>query len=104
MLYKLKNRRGETLLETLASLLIAAIAMLMFAEIIAATARVTKTGQSWNEDVSQRSNFLEKRQASSDTVKPYPGTITIDGLIEDTGVTFYVARYGGEDVISYASS
>lgn len=104
MLYKLKNRRGETLIETLASLLIAAIAMLMFAEIIAAAASVTKTGRSWNANVSQRSNFLEERPDSSDIGDTVPGTISITNLIEDTGVTFYVTNYGGEDVISYASS
>ena len=101
MLYKLKGQRGETLVETLASLLIAAIAMLMFAEILSAAASVTKTGRNWNEDVSQRSNFLEERPASSDIGDTASGTITITGLIENAPVTFYVTNYGREAVISY---
>ena len=103
MLYKLKNKRGETLVETLASLLIAAIAMLMFAQILSAAASVTKTGRSWNADVSQRSNFLEERPASSDIGDTASGTITIADLIDAAPVTFYVTSYGGVDVISYAS-
>ena len=106
MLYKLKDRRGETLVETLASLLISAIAMLMFAQILSAAASVTKTGQSWNEDVSQRSNFLEERRSTDipEGGSIQRGKITIAGLIEDIGdtqVKFYVTSYGGEAVISY---
>ena len=128
MLHKLKDRRGETLVETLASLLIAAIAMLMFAEILSAAASVTKTGRSWNEDINQFNAFLEERPTEPNRInelrenlktldagKVFPedgslptGNITI--TTEDEGdtlinapVTFYVTRYGGVDVISYAS-
>ena len=128
MLCKIKNRRGESLIETLASMLIAALAMLMFAQLLSAAARVTKRGRDWNADINQLNTFLEARPTEPEKIEElrdklntlesgevipeegplWSGTIAItdeDGaLIEQAPVTFYVAHYGGEDVISYGRS
>ena len=114
MLYGLRNRRGETLIETLVSLAIAAISMLMFASMLAHTSSAAKTGQDWNSYINARSVFLEERPLNPDedtqkamdnvNVKSKDGTVTIasgDKLIDDASVKLYVANYGGEDVVSY---
>ena len=106
MLYKLKNRLGETLVETLVSLLIVSLSMLMFSGMIAATARITTKGRTWNADVNQEDTSLEKRNDETDKT----GTITISSesaegevsqSICEANVKFYVTNYGGKDVISY---
>lgn len=121
MIEKLKNRRGETLLETLLSVLIAALAILMFSNTIAAAIRSITNERSWTEDINQLNAFLEEKPKlpstdllnqlkalESGTIilgdddKLKSGTITITGLIADTEVNFYICNYGNKDVISYA--
>ena len=105
MLYGLRNRRGETLIETLVSLAIAAISLLMFASMLAHTSRTAKTGQEWNDDINNVNTLLEQRTGGEGVSIISGGTIAIKDssnliLIDET-VTFYVAEYGGEYVIAY---
>ena len=104
MLYGLRNRRGETLIETLVSLAIAAISMLMFAAMLAHTSRTAEIGQDWNNDVNNINALLEQR-TSGEGVPSIQGTITIKDssnlTLIDESVNFYVAKYGGEYVIAY---
>ena len=105
MLCKLEGGRGETLVETLVSLLITSLALMMLAGVMAATVRVTETGEKLNDEINTYNRRLEERPAEP---TPVTGTVTIkdasgEKLIDDdTTVTFYIANYGGEDVISYA--
>ena len=102
MLCELKGGRGETLVETLVSLLITSLALMMLAGIVAATVRVTETGDKLNDEINKRNELLEKR-TGGENVETKSGTVTIAGLIDGGNtVTFYIANYGGEDVISYA--
>ena len=102
MIEKLKNRRGETLLETLLSVLIAALAILMFSNMIAATISSTTNERSWTDEVNQYNTVLEQRTGDATN-----GTITItsedgtDLIKKNTSVKFYSCNYGGEVVISY---
>lgn len=101
MLCRLKDRRGETLVEILLSLLIAVFAMIMFAGMIAATVRITEEGKTLNNKINDRNALLEQR-VRGENVEEKEGTVTITGLITDKTVNFYKANYGGgEDVISY---
>lgn len=119
MLYGLRNRRGETLIETLVSLAIAAISMLMFASMLAHTRHTAKIGQGWNAYINDRSVYLEKKPGENETeemkevgVTSSGGKITIakgENKLIDSDVTFYVAHYGEEDdeknvVVSYGST
>lgn len=102
------NGRGETLVETLVALLISAISLIMFADMLAPAVRLTETGRSWNADVNLLNTLLEERNAG-DGVRAEPGTVSIktesgESLINDgDSVTLYIARYGGEQVISYGT-
>lgn len=104
MLRKLEGGRGETLVETLVSLLITSLALMMLAGIVAATVRVTETGDELINEINTYNRRLEQRPAEP---SPVTGTVTIKDasgakLTEDKTVTFYIADYGDEKVISYA--
>ena len=108
MPYRITNGRGETLAETLVALLIAAVSLVMFLNMVSGAAQTIKTGRSWNADVNKSHTFLSTK--SGDSVE---GTISIksgDSLTLVTGkVDCFVAYYGeeqedepkGQPVISY---
>lgn len=106
MLSKLKAGRGETLVETLVALLISAISLIMFANMLASAVNLTKKGRGWNADVNKLNTLLETRSGGS--IRTGSGTISIASggvkLIDSTDVTLYIAdadKYSGEQVISY---
>ena len=116
MPYRLRDGRGESLIETLVALTVASLAMLMFAGMIFSAKRTVETGQGWNADINERTALLEQRTVSGGGVSVTSGGGTVKittqsgdetiTLIDDTGVTFFATKYGGEDgedVISYGA-
>ncbi|MBQ9521838.1 MAG: prepilin-type N-terminal cleavage/methylation domain-containing protein [Oscillospiraceae bacterium] len=109
MLHTLHNRRGETLVETLVALLISAISLIMFAQMLSPAVNLTKTGRSWNAAVNELNTLLETRSGGG--IRTVSGAISISSggatLIEDnTPVILYIAdadKYSGEQVISYGT-
>lgn len=114
MLSRLKTGRGETLAETLVALLISAISLIMFAQMLSPAVNLAETGESWNAAVNALNTFLEKKPSDLESladsgVTPDTGTISIqtesgEKLITDIDVTLYIAdadKYSGEQVISY---
>ena len=107
MLHKLQTGRGETLVETLVALLISAISLIMFAQMISPAVNLTKKGESWNTAVNGLNTLLETQSGAG--IRTAPGTISIasggEQLIYDINadnrVKLYIAQYGGEQVISY---
>lgn len=106
MLYRLKTGRGETLVETLVALLISAISLIMFAQMLSPAVNLTKTGESWNAKVNKLNTLLETRSGGG--IQTVSGSISVksggETLINGTYVTLYIAdadKYGGEQVISY---
>ena len=106
---KRNNGRGETLVETLIALLISAISLIMFANMLAPAVNLTKKGESWNAEINKLNTPLEERRTDTDVTQKN-GTITIatesgENLIDaNTEVKLYIAdtdKYSGERVISY---
>ena len=110
MLSRLKTGRGETLVETLVALLISAISLIMFAQMLSPAVNLTKTERRWNAKVNELNTILEEKPESFSGISVTSGSGTISvanggvNLMDDTGVTLYIAdadKYGGEQVISY---
>lgn len=108
MLSRLKTGRGETLVETLVALLISAISLIMFAQMLSPAVNLTKKGRGWNADVNELNTVLETKSGglasvtSGFSVKSGAVTISGGGILIDTDVTLYVTDYDGkEKVISY---
>ena len=112
MLSRLKTGRGETLVETLVALLISAISLIMFAQMLSPAVNLTKTGRGWNADVNKLNTILEKKDGisviSGFSVTSGAGKFSISivsggaTLVDNTDVTLYVTNYDGrEPVISY---
>ena len=104
MLSRLKTGRGETLVETLVALLISAISLIMFAQMLSPAVNLTKTGRGWNAGVNKLNTLLETRSGGG--IQTVSGSISIASggatLIDNTDVTLYVTDYDGkEQVISY---
>ena len=112
MPYRITNERGETLAETLVALLIAAVSLVMFLNMVSGAAQTIKTGRTWNADVNKSHTFLSTKSGDSARSgdKIETGTISIKAgsvtLAEGT-VKCFVAYYNGKPdegekpVISY---
>lgn len=105
----MRNGRGETLIETLVSLAVAAISLLMFASMIFHTASLAKTGRDRNSGFAELNALLERRTVSGGSVTSGDGSVAIakeDGTLTfiDEPVEFYSTNYGGEYVISYETT
>lgn len=87
---KLNSSRGETLVEVLAAVLISALALVMFASMIATSQRLVVRSEKTVEDY-----YNHVDQSSGNAV------IRFNGLAEDTSVTYTVDHVGGKAVIAY---
>ncbi len=88
---KIKDRSGETIVETLVSMLIAVLAFMMLAGAIVAAARV-------NAGTENHTMYINQADSDPDTNKELSGasvTITVPGGTIDTGMT--VKTYSMKD-------
>ncbi|WP_024866584.1 hypothetical protein [Butyrivibrio sp. FCS014] len=87
---KLKSKRGETLTETLSSLLIIVPAMVMLAGAIVAAARINYEART--SEASKYPTYVSPVETSGDTID-ITGTISLSGNItwcrEDKSVYYY---------------
>lgn len=63
---KLKNRRGETLAETLVAMLIATLAMMILAGAIGTASNLVARSRTWMENYAKKNLALERRGADYD--------------------------------------
>ena len=101
---KLRNNRGETLVEVLAAVLIAALSVTLLFGSVAATFTMDKDAQELDEAHYNAFSEAEAYTTEPD-VTPIPGTVTISRVNEYGTVSASTAPsieiYGGEDMYSY---
>ena len=87
---KLRSRKGETIAETLVSLLVGCLALMVLAGMIAATARLVRTSEDKMDEYYVESAKLAEPEKSgeSDSV-----TVTVSGSEVETSVSCEVAAY-----------
>lgn len=93
MLCKLKSNSGESLVESLASILIFTLASIVMFSLFAAAGRINSNAREWDEEAQRQIEAAERAdvRTGSGTV-----TITLDG---GTLASVAVDVYGGEDAL-----
>lgn len=99
--HKLRESRGETLVELLAAILIAALSAAMLFTCCMASVEMDKNGQKSDEA------FYDALSAAEEQKNPLPqpagGPVTVTVTVTENGKTdsIPVSLYGGEDMYSY---
>lgn len=102
MIKKLRDDRGETVVELLASILIGALSVALLFSAVTVSVRMDRTARETDEKLYESMRQAEER---SSEIEPLPAggisavTISTDG---STDITLPVTFYGGRDVISYS--
>ena len=107
---RLRNSRGESLVEVLASVLVGSLALLLLASLIAVSARITKRAEDTDAPYYEALNAAEARSGVVTGMNedgtpiiavPKSGEVTVtDGIT--TAATFDDSEFsGGEGVWSY---
>ena len=87
---KLRSRRGETIAETLVSLLVGCLALMVLAGMIAATARLVRTSEEKMDEYYVESAKLADPEESGESGTV---TVTVSGSELETSVSCGVSAY-----------
>ena len=101
---KLRNSRGETLVEVLASILICSLSVALLFNMVMASGNMDRSAKKVEEDFSESLNLAEAQTAPAD-----PALITSSANVEvkNSGISgstkqLLVEFYGGRGALSYA--
>lgn len=95
MIHKLKSRRGETLVEAMASIVIAALSVALLFTCVMAASQINRMAREADEAYYAALTAAETQMADADhPVK--------SGKIEINGREFNISLYGGEGMYAYA--
>ena len=96
--------KGETLVETLAAILMCTLAIVMLTTAILTASRLNQTATDQDEDLYTQQTDAETLNKNS-TLNVTDGTVTIEENATDTNTTTAnVTFYGGSDITSYEAS
>lgn len=96
---KLRSRRGETLVEVMASIVIGALSVALLFGCVMASSRIDSAAARMDRDYYAG---LSDAEAQSAPAAGAGGTVTVEnGGIAGTGVTVDVNVYGGAGMYSY---
>ena len=92
---RLRTRRGETLVETLAAILVAALSVGLLLTCVTAADRINRSARAADDDFYQQLDAAEGRTGAG-------GSITVD-ITGENGFTASIpaALYGGEALRAY---
>ena len=100
MARKLNDNRGETLVEVLASILIAALSVALLFTAVMASVNMDKTAKAADKALSDSLNAAEGQGTGDVYTVPSGANVTISG--NSATATPPVIFYGGEGALSYA--
>lgn len=96
MIQKLKQNKGETLIETMISMLIAVLCMGILCTSVAAATNINKKTREMDEKYAKELRIAESRSAEAGTTE---GKVIID-FAEEADVEIDVILYGAENADS----
>ena len=112
---KLHDRRGETLVEVLAAVLICALSVLFLSSMAMTSIRINENAQDHDDGYYDALNFAESRGTALDSDgnpagETKPGTVTVTvkdlpagGIATPAPLSLNITYYGGKDVYSFAA-
>lgn len=95
MIHKLKSQRGETLVETLASIVIAALSVALLFTCVMAASQINRMAQ--EADAAYYADLTAAETQAADADHPAKS-----GEIEINGIGFAISLYGGQGMYAYA--
>lgn len=95
MIRKLKSRRGETLVEAMASIVIAALSVALLFTCVMAASQINRMALAADEAFYADLTAAEEQTDDADHPKE-------NGRIKINGTDFDIYLYGGEGLYSYA--
>lgn len=101
MIRKLMNSRGETIAESLVSILVVAIASVLFAGMVMASSRVIEKSTRWMNEYYEAVSFINQQQKLDGRVDKIGVKISIDGNETNERVTAYINDDLGVTIVSY---
>lgn len=101
MLHKLKSQRGETLVETMASIVIAALSVALLFTCVVTSVQLDQTAKQMDEAYYKALTLAETQTAGEDGEYPMKsGAVKIEG--NGTSISPNISLYGGEGMYAYA--
>ena len=99
---KLRNRKGESIAESLVSILIVALASILFAGMVTASRNIIDKSSKWMQDYYSAVSAINAKTKDDDAhVSEGHVDVDIGGLVTKEGLTAYSYTVGGVDIISY---
>lgn len=97
MVKKLKDRKGETLTESLCSLLVVLLSVTLFATLISAAARISTAAEKQSNDLY--AGLFEAEAPTADGGDSHELTVTVDN--GGDGILIYVDIVGDNGLYAY---
>lgn len=97
---KLSSRAGESIAESLISILIVAVAAIMFAGMVTASRNIIDTSSKWMQDYYKAVSSINE-QKTGNGVTGDTADIKVGGTTREETVTTYTYEVGGVKIVSY---
>jgi len=99
---KLSGRRGESIAESLVSILIVAIASILFAGMVTASRNIIDKSSDWMQKYYKAVSAINAKIEDTDAgVTPGRAEVSVGGVGQSENVTTYSYTVGGVEIISY---
>lgn len=97
---KLNSRAGESIAESLVSILVVALASIMFAGMVTASRSIIEKSSEWMQNYYKAVSAINKQKTEAD-VNRGTAEIRVGGTSTDEPVTTYTYEVGGVKIVSY---
>lgn len=99
---KLNSCTGESIAESLVSILVVAVASIMFAGMVTASRNIIDTSSNWMKSYYQAVSAINAQDGSTDPeVKGGTVSVDISGVITYNNITTYSYKVAGVEIVSY---
>lgn len=101
---KINSRAGESIAESLISILLVALASIMFAGMVTASRNIINTSSRWMQDYYKAVSVINEAtlsEGTKDGVAVGSTDIQVSGATSTKSVTTYTYEVGGVKIISY---
>jgi len=99
---KLFSHKGETIAESLVSILIVAVASIMFAGMVTASYSIINKSSDWMQKYYKAVSAINAKIEDTDAgVTPGRAEVSVGGVGQSENVTTYSYTVGGVEIISY---